>query len=36
MFRFIIRTIVAAALSFAVKQYLEGEVNKAERKRVAQ
>lgn len=27
MFRFLFRTIIAAALSFAVKQYLESEVN---------
>jgi hypothetical protein len=27
MIRFILRTVVATALSFAVKQYLEAEVN---------
>lgn len=35
MFRFLIRTIVAAALSFAVKQYLEGEVNELGRKNLS-
>ena len=34
MFRFLIRTVVATALSFAVKQYLEGEFNGTSRKRV--
>ncbi len=34
MFRFILRTVVATALSFAVKQYLEGESGKTGKKRV--
>jgi hypothetical protein len=34
MFRFLIRTILAAALSFAVKQYLEAEVEDNNKKRV--
>jgi len=34
MLRFILRTILATALSFAVKQYLEGEVNEAREKRL--
>lgn len=36
MFRFLFRTIIAAALSFAVKQYLETETEQAKgtRKRV--
>ena len=34
MIRFILRTVVATALSFAVKQYLEGEFNSPRTKRV--
>ena len=34
MIRFLFRTVVATALSFAVKQYLEGEFNDPARKRV--
>ncbi len=34
MFRFLIRTILAAALSFAVKQYLEAEVEDNNKKRI--
>lgn len=34
MFRFLIRTILAAALSFDVKQYLEAEVEDNNKKRV--
>lgn len=35
MIRFLLRTIVAAALSFAVKQYLEGEFDPASKKRLS-
>lgn len=35
MIRFILRTVVATALSFAVKQYLEGEANGTNKKRLS-
>ena len=34
MLRFILRTVVATALSFAVKQYLEGEFSQPRAKRI--
>jgi len=35
MLRFILRTVVAATLSFAVKQYLESEAESPQRDRVS-